>query len=88
MLAELVVPARRAADLKVLIQELSVDSLLLTGRAPSTLLRRWIDADLAYDPANHRELLCGALRGRFMVVEHNSDDHRLFIADIDPGLVV
>jgi hypothetical protein len=53
---ELMATAPRAADPKFLKQKFSVDSLLQTGGALSMLLRRWIDADLTYDPANHREL--------------------------------
>jgi hypothetical protein len=85
---ELMATGRRAAAPAFLKQELSVDSLLQTGGALSMLLRRWTDSDLAYDPANHRELLYGALRGRFIVVEPNADDHRLIIADIGPGFIV
>jgi hypothetical protein len=85
---ELTATAGRGAAPAFLKQELSVDSLLQTGGALSMLLRRWVDADLAYDPASHRELLYGALRGRFMVVEPDADDRHLVIADIGPGFVV
>jgi hypothetical protein len=86
---ELVAAAREATVPPAFLKrELALNALLETSGPLSTLLQRWVDGDMAYDPAKHRELLYGELHGRFMVVEPDADCHRLIIADIGPGFVV
>jgi hypothetical protein len=85
---ELVANARQPTGPAFLKREVSVDALLQAGGPLAALLRYWGNADQAYEPEKLRALLYGALRGRFMVVEPNSDRHHLMIVDIGPGFIV